>query len=216
MFLVYLQRDLLIFRRGGGDLFLLLGFFLLGVSLFAIVLGGDFALLGRVFSAVVWVLLLLSVILVQERVFVLDYRSGFLDDVIIRGLLVDYLFSKLASFYLVFCLPLLFVLPLVFVMFGIGFGLFWGYLVYVGLGLGILGVLVIFGSALVLGLRFGYLLLPILVFPLGLPVLLFGFVGFDGLLVGSFDFGVLFFLVGYFMLNFVLGFWLMYVRLRKA
>ncbi len=218
IFLTFLRRDLLVFRRSGGDLFLLVGFFLLGVSLFAIIFGGDFDLLGRLFSGIFWILVLLSVILVQDRIFGLDYRSGFLFDIIVRDLLFSYLCSKVVSFYLVFCFPLILALPLVLVLFGFSFDIFilfelWSFII---LGLGSLCLLILLGSSLVLGLRLGHLLLPLLIFPLGLPVLLFGYVGFEGLLGGEFILSVFLFLVGYLLLNLVLGLYFSFLLLRRA
>src|SRR5215213_10281644 len=74
-----LRRDLLLSLRQGGDVGLVLGFFVLSVLLFPFGVGPEPELLGRIAGGIVWTAALLAAVLSLDRMFAADHADGGLD-----------------------------------------------------------------------------------------------------------------------------------------
>ena len=78
-FLGLIRQDLRLGIRQGGDIGLVLGFFVLAVILFPFGIGPEPELLRRVAAGIVWVAALLAAVLSLDRLFATDYADGGLD-----------------------------------------------------------------------------------------------------------------------------------------
>src|SRR5438477_11395345 len=78
-FLGLVSRDLRLSLRQGGDIGLVLGFFVLAVLLFPFGVGPEPELLGRIGAGIIWVAARLAAVLSLDRVFAADYADGGLD-----------------------------------------------------------------------------------------------------------------------------------------
>src|SRR3954471_8726019 len=78
-FLGLLRRDIRLALRQGGDVGLVLGFFVLAVLLFPFGVGPEPELLGRIAGGIIWPAALLPAVLSLERMFAADHADGGLD-----------------------------------------------------------------------------------------------------------------------------------------
>src|SRR5436190_8776308 len=78
-FAALLRRDLRLAFRQGGEIGLVLGFFVLAVVLFPFGVGPEPELLRRIAGGTVWVAALLAAVLSLDRLFAADYADGGLD-----------------------------------------------------------------------------------------------------------------------------------------
>src|SRR3954468_2471076 len=85
-FVGLLRRDLRLSFRQGGDVGLVLGFFVLVVVLFPFGVGPEPEALRRVGAGIVWVAALLSAVLSLDRLFAVDHADGGLDLMVLSAL----------------------------------------------------------------------------------------------------------------------------------
>src|ERR1051325_9886703 len=78
-FLGLFRRDLRLALRQGGEVGLVLGFFVLAVLLFPFGVGPEPELLGRIAGGIVWTAALLAAVLSLDRMFAPDHADGGLD-----------------------------------------------------------------------------------------------------------------------------------------
>ena len=78
-FLGLIRHDLRLAARQGGDIGLVLGFFVLAVILFPFGIGPEPELLRRIAAGVIWVAALLAAVLSLDRLFAADFADGGLD-----------------------------------------------------------------------------------------------------------------------------------------
>jgi len=185
-----LTRDLRVSVRVGGGALIGVLFFLVVVTLTALALGPDLALLQRIGPAILWLAALLASLLALDRLFAADHEDGSLDLILTgRAPLELVVAVKGLAQWLTTGLPLVIAAPLV--------GLFLnldakaaGALVLTLLvgtpGLTFIGLI---GAALAVTLRRGGLLLAVLVLPLTVPVLIFGVAAANAAVMGPVPFG---------------------------
>src|SRR5512146_3401645 len=73
------NRDLRLSLRQGGEVGLVVGFFVLAVLLFPFGVGPEPRLLARIGAGIIWVAALLAAVLSLDRLFAADYADGGLD-----------------------------------------------------------------------------------------------------------------------------------------
>ena len=83
--LAVVRRDLLLAMRQRGDVFNVLMFFVIVVTMFPLGVGPDKDTLRLIAPGVVWVAALLSAILSLGRLFALDYADGTLEQIMLSG-----------------------------------------------------------------------------------------------------------------------------------
>src|SRR5438093_3780226 len=77
------RRDVRLALRQGGDIGLVLGFFVLAVLLFPFGVGPEPELLGRIGAGIIWVAALLASVLSLDRLFAADHADGGLDLIVL-------------------------------------------------------------------------------------------------------------------------------------
>jgi heme exporter protein B len=168
-------HDLNLALRQRGDTSLVLGFFVLAVTLFPLGIGPEPAILQRIGAGIIWVAALLAALLSLDRLFQADHQDGSLELLALSALPLELtVLAKCAAHWVATGLPLTLVSPLL----GLVVDLDPEALVVLALSL-LLGTpaLSLIGSvaaALTLGARRQGVLLPLLVLPLYVPPLVFG------------------------------------------
>lgn len=168
-------RDLRLALGRGSEGFVTVFFFVMVVTLFALGLGGDEALIGHAAGGVIWTAAVLSALLTLEQVYHRDYADGTLDLLLLSPLPAwQIVCAKICAHWVLggflllpaalLCMPMLFVpagaVPVLLLSLLLG-----------TLYLSLLGGL---GAALTLGSRRPGLLLVVIVLPLYTPMLLLG------------------------------------------
>src|SRR5207248_11520086 len=112
-FLGLIRQDLRLGIRQGGDIGLVLGFFVLAVILFPFGIGPEPELLRRVAAGIIWVAALLAAVLSLDRLFAADYADGGLDQIALSAMPLEMaVLAKAAAHWLTTGLPLVIVSPL--------------------------------------------------------------------------------------------------------
>src|SRR5438105_6994937 len=112
-FLGLIRQDVRLGIRRGGDIGLVLGFFVLAVILLPFGIGPEPELLRRVAAGIVWVAALLAAVLSLDRLFAADYADGGLDLIALSAMPLELaVLAKAAAHWLMTGLPLVIVSPL--------------------------------------------------------------------------------------------------------
>jgi heme exporter protein B len=184
-FRLLVARDLRLALRQGGDAAMVVGFFVLAVTLFPFGVGPEAELLARIAAGVLWVTALLAALLSLERLFQADYEDGSLEALALMPLPLEaQVLAKCVAHWLVTGLPLTLVSPLLALLLhldGAGYPML---LLGLVLGTPSLSLIGAVGAALSLGARRGGVLLSLLVLPLYIPVLIFGVAAIEAAVAG--------------------------------
>lgn len=175
VFRAVLQRDLRLAFRQRGMLVHHLLFFVLVVALFPLGTRADPATLVAVSPAVIWMAVLLSALLSLQRLFRPDYEDGTLEQYVLSPEpLALIALAKVCAYWLASGLIFVIASPLLVLLLGVpahAVGVIMSSLL---LGTPTLGLIGAIGTALTLSLPRAGLLLSLLIFPLYVPVLIFG------------------------------------------
>ena len=174
-FWTVLKRDLLLAVRRRSEVFTVLFFFVVVVSLFPLGVGTEDKILKQMAPGVVWIAALLASTLALERLFATDYEDGTLEQLALAPTPLSIIvFAKIIAHWLLTGLPLVLISPMVGLFYHLSFD---STLVMMGvllLGTPVLSMLGAIAAALTLGLRGGGVLVSLLVLPLYIPVLVYG------------------------------------------
>jgi heme exporter protein B len=175
MFLSQVRREWRIILRAPNEVANPLVFFFLGISLFAIGLGGDRVILSEVGPSAIWVLVLLANLLSLDGLFKRDHADGSLEQML---LLADPVFVPvLGKVFVHWCftgLAMAVLAPLSGLVMNLTIDEVLVLMISLLLGTPSLSLIGAIGAGLTVGLRSGGVLLALVVLPLYLPVLIFG------------------------------------------
>ncbi len=175
MFTALLARDLSLARGRAGAAALPVVFFLLVAVTFPFALGPDARTLAKVGAGVVWVAALLAALLPIPTLFEADRADGTLDQYAARGIPPEIVAAaRLAAHWIAFALPLLIAAPLAALLFGLNGHAILRLELALLIGTPGLASLAVVAAALTSGARDGGMLSGLLVFPLAVPLLIFG------------------------------------------
>jgi len=174
-FLGLIRQDLRLGIRQGGDIGLVLGFFVLAVILFPFGIGPEPELLRRVAAGIVWVAALLAAVLSLDRLFATDYADGGLDLIALSAMPLELaVLAKAAAHWLMTGLPLVIVSPLLAILVDLDPAALPSLVVGLLLGTPAMSLVGAIAAALSLGARRPGVLTTLVVLPLYLPPLIFG------------------------------------------
>jgi len=112
-FRALVKRDLLLAMRRRSDVFTVLLFFIIVVSIFPLGISFEKAILQKIAPGVVWVAALLASTLALERIFANDYADGTLEQILLTAQPLSILvFAKIFAHWLLTGLPLVLIAPL--------------------------------------------------------------------------------------------------------
>ncbi|HEV8678727.1 MAG TPA: heme exporter protein CcmB [Stellaceae bacterium] len=185
-FLGLLRRDLLLSLRQGGEVGLVLGFFVLAVLLFPFGVGPEPALLGRIGAGIIWVAALLAAVVSLDRLFAADYADGGLDLIALSPAPLEVaVLAKVAAHWLTTGLPLTVISPVLAVFVDLDPAAIPVLTLGLLIGTPALSLLGAIAAALTLGARRPGILVSLLVLPLYLPSLIFGAGAIEGILAAE-------------------------------
>ncbi len=175
MFRWLLRREMVLAWRRKSDAMSMLAFFVIIASLFPLGLDPDSRLLRSIAPGVVWVSALLASTLGVGRLFSSDYTDGTLEQMLItpQPLLLIVAGKSLAQLLLT-GIPLVLISPFLGLQFGLSSYETRILAVSLLLGIPVLNLIGAIGSALMIGIRGGGLVVALIVLPLCVPVLVFG------------------------------------------
>jgi len=174
-FLGLIRQDLRLGVRQGGDIGLVLGFFVLAVILFPFGIGPEPELLRRVAAGIVWVAALLAAVLSLDRLFAADYADGGLDLIALSAMPLEVaVLAKAAAHWLTTGLPLVIVSPLLATLVDLDPAALPSLVLGLLLGTPAMSLVGAIAAALSLGARRPGGLTTLVVLPLYLPPLIFG------------------------------------------
>jgi heme exporter protein B len=172
--LTIIQRDLRLALRQGSDSLMVVGFFVLTVTLFPFGLGPESNLLERTAAGILWVTALLASMLSLDRLFQGDYEDGSLELLTLTPTALEILvIGKVIAHWLTTALPMLLAAPVLALLLHLNEDAFPALMLTLLLGTPTLSLIGAMGAALVLGARRGGVLLSLLILPLYVPVLIF-------------------------------------------
>ena len=185
-FFSLLRRDLQLAFRQGGDIGLVLGFFVLAVVLFPFGVGPEPETLRRIGAGIVWVAALLSAVLSLDRLFAADHGDGGLDLMVLSALPLEAaVLAKTAAHWLSTGLLLTIASPFLalLVNFDGPAAAVLAFTLLIGTpGLSLLGAI---AAALTIGSRRPSVLSSLVLLPLYLPPLIFGTGAVEAVLTGT-------------------------------
>jgi len=174
-FLGLVRRDLLLSLRQGGEIGLVVGFFVLAVLLFPFGVGPEPELLARVAAGIIWVAALLAAVVSLDRLFAADHADGGLDLIALSAMPLELaMLAKVAAHWLTTGLPLVLISPLLAVFVDLDPAAIPVLMLGLLIGTPALSLLGAIAAALTLGARRPGVLVSLLVLPLYLPPLIFG------------------------------------------
>ena len=174
-FIGLFRRDLRLALRQGGDIGLVLGFFVLAVVLFPLGVGPEPAVLQRIGAGIVWVAALLAALLSLDRLFQSDYQDGGLELLALSSLPLELaVLAKCAAHWVATGLPLALISPFLALLVDLEPDAIPVLLLGLLLGTPALSLIGSVAAALTLGARRQGALLSLLVLPLYVPPLVFG------------------------------------------
>ncbi|ERJ18515.1 heme exporter protein CcmB [Salinisphaera shabanensis T35B1] len=175
VFWAVLRRDLLLAFRQRGVLVHHLLFFVLVVALFPLGTGADAAILVTVSPALIWMAVLLAALLSLQRLFKPDYEDGTLEQYVLSPEpLALIALAKVLAYWLASGLIFVLASPLLVLLLGVPASAVPVIMASLLLGTPTLGLVGAIGTALTLSLPRAGLLLSLLIFPLYVPILIFG------------------------------------------
>ena len=170
-----IHQELRLGMRQGGDIGLVLGFFVLAVILFPFGIGPEPELLRRVAAGIVWVAALLAAVLSLDRLFAADYADGGLDQIALSAMPLEMaVLAKSAAHWLTTGLPLVIVSPLLALLVDLDPAALPSLVLGLLLGTPAMSLVGAIAAGLSLGARRPGVLTTLLVLPLYLPPLIFG------------------------------------------
>lgn len=175
VFWVVLKRDLLLALRRRSEVFTVLFFFVVVISLFPLGVGTQEESLKQIAPGVVWIAALLASTLALDRLFSSDYEDGSLEKIVLSPSSLSLaVFAKIIAHWLLTGFPLVLISPLVGLFYHLPVNSVLVMMFVLLLGTPVLSMLGAIAAALTLGLRGGGVLVTLLVLPLYIPVLIYG------------------------------------------
>jgi heme exporter protein B len=168
------RRDLRLSLRQGGDVGLVLGFFVLAVLLFPFGVGPEPQVLARVATGIIWVAALLAAVLSLDRLFASDHADGGLDLIALSPIPLEIsVLAKAAAHWVTTGLPVALLSPVLAVFVDLDPAAIPVLALGLLIGTPALSLLGAIAAALSLGARRPGVLISLLVLPLFLPTLIF-------------------------------------------
>ncbi|HLQ78721.1 MAG TPA: heme exporter protein CcmB [Terriglobia bacterium] len=175
MFRWLLWREIVLAWRRRSEVFSVLSFFVIVVTLLPLGMDPDSRALRTVAVGAIWVSSLLATLLSLGRMFANDDADGTLEQLLLTPqswILI--VIGKVLAQCVVTGFPLVLISPLLGLQFGLPLNTIWTLALSLLVGTPILALIGAVGAALTLGLRGSGVLVALVVLPLCIPVLVFG------------------------------------------
>ncbi len=205
-FWALLKRDVLVAWRRKSNIYQPLVFQLLIVTMFPLGLGAGAQTLSKIAPAVIWILALLSTLITLENIFKDDYRDGSLDLYVLSGMSLPIAaLSKATAHWLTTGVPVVLFAPVIGLLMHLPSHSYAVLLLSLAIATPIFSLLGTVGSALIMNIKNGGMLLSVLIMPLLAPALIFGAGAVLESSLGNSGFGHLMLLLGFAVLTLTLA-----------
>jgi heme exporter protein B len=169
------KRDVLVAWRRKSNMYQPLVFQLLIITMFPLGLGAGAQTLAKIAPAVVWIVALLSTLITLENIFKDDFQDGSLDLYVLSGMSLSMAtLSKAAAHWLTTGVPVILFAPVIAVLMHLPNQSYGVLMLSLAIATPIFSLLGTVGSALIMNIKNGGMLLSVLIMPLLAPVLIFG------------------------------------------
>lgn len=180
------MRDVKISWFGGSTSSMVVAFFIIVVTLFPLGVGPEQNMLARIAVGVIWVAALLSCLLSLDRIFQADYEDGSLDQYALSPLPLELtVIAKAIAHWVTTSVPLILISPLLGVLMNMDDAAFLPLIYAMLAGTPALSLIGTIGASLTVSLRRGGVLLSLLILPLYVPVLIFGVMSVDAMVMAT-------------------------------
>ncbi len=175
LFKASLRRELTIGFRNRGDIANPLIFFLSMLVFVPLGISPDSEVLAGIAPGIIWIIALLATLLSLDRLFLVDYEDGSLEQMVLSGQpLFLQVLAKIIVHWLMTGLPLTLLSPVLAHLMFLSADAYWALVLSLMLGTAALSLVGAIGAALTVALRRGGLLLSLIVMPLYVPALILG------------------------------------------
>ncbi|MBL4603090.1 MAG: heme exporter protein CcmB [Emcibacteraceae bacterium] len=177
-------RDIKLSWHGGSTSSMVVAFFIIVVSLFPLGIGPEQNMLARIAVGVIWVAALLACLLSLDRIFQADYEDGSLDQYALSPLPLELtVLAKALAHWVTTSVPLILITPLLGILMNMDDAAFMPLIYAMLAGTPALSLIGTIGASLTVSLRRGGVLLSLLILPLYVPVLIFGVMAVDAMVM---------------------------------
>jgi heme exporter protein B len=165
---------------------MVVGFFIIVVTLFPLGVGPELNMLSRISVGVIWVAALLACLLSLDRIFQADFEDGTLDQYALSPLSMEWIvMAKALAHWVTTSLPLILITPLLGILMNMQETAYMPLIYAMLIGTPALSLIGTIGASLTVSLKRGGVLLSLLILPLYVPVLIFGVMAVDAVTIGS-------------------------------
>lgn len=179
-------RDIKISWQGGSTSAMVVAFFIIVVTLFPLGVGPEQNMLARIAVGIIWVAALLSCLLSLDRIFQADYEDGTLDQYTVCPISLELIvIAKALGHWITTSLPLIIITPFLGILMNMDDRAFLPLIYAMLVGTPALSLIGTIGASLTVSLRRGGVLLSLLILPLYVPVLIFGVMAVDSVVMGT-------------------------------
>jgi len=186
MFFTICKRDIRLSWVQGSSSSMVVAFFIIVVTLFPLGVGPEQNMLARIAVGVIWVAALLACLLSLDRIFHADYEDGSLDQFALSPLPLEYvILAKSLAHWITTALPLILISPLLGVLMNMADDAYLPLMFSMLIGTPALSLIGTIGAALTVSIKRGGVLLSLLILPLYVPILIFGVMSVDSILLGD-------------------------------
>ena len=170
-----LKRELFVNFRNLDNLYINIFFFILSIFIFILSFGYDNLFSKEYGHAVIWSVVLFTIILSSEQFFIEDFWDGSIRDLQIIGFSShSIILVKLLVMWILLILPILFITPIMSLLLGIEPSEIKTLLISIALGSPSLLLISIIGIIITVQSKKNKLLLVTLILPFYIPILIFG------------------------------------------
>ena len=170
-----LKREIFLSYKNVNNLIVSIFFFIISIAIFIISIGPDKLVDSNIGNAILWVVLLFTVLLNVEQFFTRDFWDGSIKELQVLGFYPELIIlTKLLTMYIFLIIPLLVIIPFIGHMLKVDMHELIILILSIAMGSPTLLLISILGVLLTLQSKNTKILLVTLIFPFCIPIMIFG------------------------------------------
>ena len=170
-----LKREIFLSYKNVNNLIVSIFFFIISTAIFIISIGPDKLVDSNIGNAILWVVLLFTVLLNVEQFFTRDFWDGSIKELQVLGFYPELIIlTKLLTMYIFLIIPLLVIIPIIGHMLKVDMHELIILILSIAMGSPTLLLISILGVLLTLQSKNTKILLVTLIFPFCIPIMIFG------------------------------------------
>ena len=170
-----LKREIFLSYKNVNNLIVSVFFFIISTAIFIISIGPDKLVDSNIGNAILWVVLLFTVLLNVEQFFTRDFWDGSIKELQVLGFYPELIIlTKLLTMYIFLIIPLLVIIPIIGHMLKVDMHELIILILSIAIGSPTLLLISILGVLLTLQSKNTKILLVTLIFPFCIPIMIFG------------------------------------------